>query len=146
MAEAFRVLKSGAKLAFAVWATSELSMAYKIIEGALRAHANLDLPIPGGPHPYRFSDPEESARVLLDAGFQKPQSKIVDTMWRLSSADALFQAVSTAGVRMTSILDLQTPEVLDQIRARMKADCAAYGVDGKTEIPMAAVLSWGTKP
>ncbi len=146
VAEAHRVLKPGGKLAFAVWATSEISMAYKVIEGALRAHADLDLPIPGGPHPYRFSDPEECNRVMSDAGFQDYVFKIVNTVWRLPSADALFQAVSTAGVRMTSILDLQTPETLERIRYQMKADCAEYEKDGSTDIPMGAVISSATKP
>ncbi len=146
VAEAHRVLKPGGKLAFAVWATSEISMAYKVIEGALRAHADLDLPIPGGPHPYRFSDPEECNRVMSDAGFQDYVFKIVNTVWRLPSADALFQAVSTAGVRMTSILDLQTPETLERIRYQMKADCAKYEKDGSTDIPMGAVMSSATKP
>lgn len=146
VAEAFRVLKPGGRLAFAVWATSEISMAYRVVEGALRAHGNLDLSIPGGPHPYRFSDPEECSRVLLGAGFENPNSVIIDTVWSLPSPDALYQAVSTAGVRMTSILELQTPDALERIRAHMREGCSAYEKDGGIEIPMGAVLSSATKP
>lgn len=146
VAEAFRVLKPGGRLAFAVWATSKISMAFRVIERALKAHGNLDLPIPGGPHPYRFSDPDECAQVLSAAGFENPASELVHTVWRLPSPDALYEAVSTAGVRMTSVLELQTPDALDRIRTQMREDCTAYLKGDGIEIPMAALLSSATKP
>jgi SAM-dependent methyltransferase len=145
LSEACRVLKPGGRIAFTVWATSDISSAFKIAERALRAHANLDLPLPEGPHLYRFSDPEECRVKLLEAGFSDPKTTLVNTVWRLPSPSALYDAVGSAGVRMTSIFNLQTPEALAKIQEQMREDCTTYETDSGIELPMGAMLSSGTK-
>ncbi|HIF08722.1 MAG TPA: class I SAM-dependent methyltransferase [Sneathiellales bacterium] len=145
ISEAFRVLRKGGRLAFTVWAASEVSKAFDIVERALKTHGNLDLPLPKGPYLYRFSDPEECSRVLLAAGFDNPTSTLVNSVWRFPAPETLFEAVSSAGVRMTSVLNLQTPAALENIRAQMRNDCAKYVSGDMIELPMGAILSTANK-
>jgi len=145
ISEAFRVLKPGGRLAFTVWATSEVSKAFAIVEGALKKHGNLDLPIPKGPNLYRFSDPEECGRVLAAAGFNNPTSDLINTVWRFPTPEALFSAVSSAGVRITSVLNMQTPEALAKIQTQMREDCMAYKNGEMFDLPMGCILSSATK-
>jgi hypothetical protein len=42
---------------------------------AIEEHVTTDVPLPPGPPFFRFSDWEESRRVLLDAGFVQPAAR-----------------------------------------------------------------------
>jgi ubiquinone/menaquinone biosynthesis C-methylase UbiE len=55
-AEACRVLKPGGKFAFTVWAGPERNPVAKIVEGAIQAHANLDVALPEGPPKYLYGE------------------------------------------------------------------------------------------
>ena len=43
---------------------------------------------------FSFSDPEQSRKALLDAGFVSPSCQQVPQIWRLSDADQLFEIVT----------------------------------------------------
>ena len=73
LAEAHRVLRPGGRIGFTVWARPEEAVAFGIVLRAIERHGRLDVPLPPGPPFFRFSDPEESRRVLLGLGFRAPE-------------------------------------------------------------------------
>ncbi len=139
LAEARRVLRPGGRVAFAVWETPDHAIGFGIVLGAIQKHGDLNVPIPPGPPFFRFSDPEESMRALLAAGFSNPIISRVPQAWRLPSAGALFDVMYNASVRNAALLRAQKPEVLEAIRAEIRRGVEEH----RNELPMPAVLVSG---
>ena len=135
--ESHRVLRPGGRVAFTVWDSAEKCRGFAIVLAAIQKYGDLNVPIPAGPPFFRFSDPEESRRVLIAAGFSDPTISHVPQTWLLPSPDALFDVMYNASVRNAALLHAQKAEVLEDIRRQIHRDVAAAG----NELPMPAVLA-----
>ena len=137
LSEAHRVLRPGGRFAFTVWDTPDKAIGFGIVLKAIQKHGDMNVPIPPGPPFFRFSDPEESRRSLIAAGFANPVVSHVPQTWRLSSPDALFDVMYNGSVRNAALLRAQKPEALEAIRAEIRTAVESY----RMELPMPAVLS-----
>ena len=140
LAEAHRVLAPGGRLAFTTW-IDDGNAEDEITEAALAAHA-IAVEEPEGPSYHVFADPDESRRALGACGFDSDSVRVdtVRVVWRVPSADFLFQAQFHAGVRTGAVLRAQPPERLEAIRAAM-ADAVRDYADGEGfALPIAARL------
>src|ERR1043165_9502877 len=146
LAEACRVLRPGARFAFTVWAKPEEAAGFGIPLGPAQRHGSMRVPLPDGPPFFRFSDWAESVRSLAAAGFTNARLKKISQTWRLSTVDALFEAMQTATVRTAGLLRHQTPEALRGIRVMMRNACGRDTRNGTVELPMPAILAAATKP
>jgi SAM-dependent methyltransferase len=144
--EARRVLRPGGRIGFTVWCAPADAVGLGLVLDAVRAHGNPEVPLPPGPPFFRYSDPVESRRALLDAGFTQPQVTRVSQLWRLPSSDALFAAMYDGSVRMAGLLRAQTPEALRAIRAAVRSATETHGRDGAVQVPMPAVLAFARSP
>src|SRR5947208_8772186 len=91
-AEACRVLKSGGKFGFTVWAGPDENPGARIVNDAIEAHADLDVGLPEGPPHYLYGDRHECQKVLEQAGFDG-NSMNYDTRtveWSLPNASHFF--------------------------------------------------------
>jgi len=145
LAEARRVLKPGGRCAFTVWATPDVSVAFGIVLSAIETHGRMDVPLPPGPPFFRFSEAAESARSMDAAGFARPQVETVPLVWRLTSAEALFDAFLNGAVRTAALLRAQTPDALSRIRKAIREAAESYRRTDAIELPMAAILSSGLR-
>jgi ubiquinone/menaquinone biosynthesis C-methylase UbiE len=139
-AEACRVLKSGGRFGFTVWAGPEENPAARIVTDAIEAHADLDVGLPEGPPHYLYGDRHECQKVLEQAGFDgnsmNYNTRTVE--WRLPSASYFFQAERNAGVRTAGLLARQSPERLDAIRVAIENGMRQYARGSEIVMPMAA--------
>ena len=71
LAEAFRVLRPGGRIAFTVWALPEKAIGFGMMLKAIQKHGRTDVPLPPGPPIFRFSEPQESERALNKRGFRR---------------------------------------------------------------------------
>src|SRR6266849_1782879 len=62
-AEAFRVLKSGGRFGFTVWAAPAQNPGTKIVNDAIETYADLDVQSPEGPPHYLYGEKEECREV-----------------------------------------------------------------------------------
>jgi len=145
LAEARRVLVAGGRCALTVWAKPEVSVGFGIVLRAIETHGRMDVPLPEGPPFFRFSDPDEAARSLVAAGFAEPRVEQIPLVWRLDSAAALYDAFVEGAVRTAALLKAQTPAALAAIRRAIADGVEPYRRGQTFEIPMAAVLSSGTR-
>ena len=145
LAQAFRVLRPGGRAAFTVWAAPDRSRAFEVVYGSIRDYGTLEVPLPPGPPFFRFSDPEESRRILLETGFVEPRIESLPLTWRLPSAAVLLRAFEEGTARTGPTLLAQRPEDLVRIRTAILERASAYEVDDGLEVPMVAVLCRGRK-
>ena len=138
--EAFRVLKSGGKFGFTVWAGPEENPGAKIVNDAIEAHADLNVQLPEGPPHYPYGEKKECQNVLAQAGFDG-NSMIYETrsvQWHLPTATYFFEAERDAGVCTAGLLARQSPHKLSAIRAAIEEGVSRYKRGDEFIIPMAA--------
>ena len=140
LSEAYRVVRSGGRMGFTVWAAPDDSKGFGVVYGAISDHGTLDVPLPPGPPFFRFSDPDESRRVLIEAGFIDPEIIQLPLTWRFLTSDEFFEAFYGGTARTGPTLQAQTPEALKAIRTAIYEGINEYKVEGEFEIPMAAML------
>jgi SAM-dependent methyltransferase len=141
LAEAHRVLRAGGKLGFTVWAKPEEAVGFGMVLSAIQKHGSLQVPLPPGPPFFRFSDPAECRRTLLEIGFVAPDVMPVPQVWRLRSPDALCEIMQASAVRTAGLLRAQTSEALQAIRAALRDAVGSYQQGDTIELPMPAVLA-----
>jgi ubiquinone/menaquinone biosynthesis C-methylase UbiE len=139
LAEACRVLRSGGKFAFTVWAKAEEALGFGIVLGAIQKHGNMKVELPSGPPFFRFSEEAECRRALLEAGFTSPRFQKIPQTWRLESPQALWDFMLGSTVRTGALLRAQTPQALEAIRAEIVRTSSK-------ELPRPAVLAAAIKP
>ncbi len=143
--EAHRVLRSGGRFGFTVWATPDEAVGFGIVLRAIQTYGNPNVPLPPGPPFFRFSDPAECRHVLRAAGFETPMIVQVPQVWRFNSPNALFEAMYGSTVRTAGLLHAQTPEALSAIRTAILYAAGAYRQGDVLELPMPAVLASAVK-
>jgi SAM-dependent methyltransferase len=144
LTEAYRVLKTGGRLAFTNWAKSENS-AIEIAMKAIAEEGSFKVGLPAGTPLYRFANPDECKTVLGGIGFENVTCTELSLTWRLPRPDALMENFHQATARMSGLLNAQDPEVLPAISAAMAEACAPYDQGKVTVLPMPAMLTAGTK-
>ena len=139
-AEACRVLKSGGRFGFAVWAGPDKNPGAEIVNDAIEAHADLDVGLPEGPPHYLYGEREECRKVLEQSGFDG-NSMSYDTRtveWHLPTASYFFEAERDAGVRTAGLLARHSAEKLDSIRVAIENEMQRYATGNEFVLPMAA--------
>jgi ubiquinone/menaquinone biosynthesis C-methylase UbiE len=146
LSEAFRVLKRGGHVAFSVWDVPERAVGFGAVYAAIRAHGSMDVGLPAGPNFFLFSDPEQSIKALVNAGFVSPSCRQVPQVWRIADPDRLFDMVAEGTVRAAATLRAQSPSARESIRAALRETVARYRRGDTFEVPMPAVVASAVKP
>lgn len=144
--EAFRVLRPGGKVGFTNWATHDETLGFALVLKAIETHGCMDVHLPPGPPFFRFSDWGECGRVLVEAGFRHPRVQELLLTLHTRTPGALFDMLRRGGVRISAILNAQTPEALDLIEKAVAVGAARFESAGGVRIPMPCVLASATKP
>jgi SAM-dependent methyltransferase len=144
--EAYRVLRSGGRFAFSVWAPPQEAIGFGIVLRAVELHGEPRVELPEGPAFFHYSDPDECKRGLIVAGFESPTVTRVSQVWRLPAGDGLFNAMKDSTVRTAGLLRAQKPTVLNKIRDAMRAEVAKYTKGDVVKLPMPALIASGIKP
>jgi ubiquinone/menaquinone biosynthesis C-methylase UbiE len=145
LAEAYRVLRPGGRVAFTVWATPDRAVGFEIVLRVVQEHGNPHVPLPPASPFFRFSDAEEACRVLTEIGFREPSVTEIPQVWRLASPAQFFDAMQYGTVRTQGLLRAQTPAALAAIGAAVRDAAAAYQRSAGLELPMPAVLGTAAK-
>jgi SAM-dependent methyltransferase len=143
--EAHRILRTGGRFAFSVWARPDETIGFGVVLRAVELHGEPRVKLPEGPPFFRYSDPDESTRGLMVAGFESPAVTKVPQLWRLPAGDGLFNAMKDSTVRTAGLLRAQTPTVLEKIREEMRGAVAEYTKGDVVELPMPAWVASGVK-
>lgn len=143
IAEARRVLVTGGRYAFTVWAPPAESVGFGIVLDAIERHGTRAVQLPEGPPFFRYGDHEECRRAL--AAFSDVEVRTVPLVWRLTSPDQLWSAVLHGGVRTSALLRAQSPAALAAIESAVIAGVSHYQDGDVFALPMPFVLAAGRR-
>lgn len=143
--EAFRVLRSGGRLAFAVWDAPQEAKLFGAVLDAIRTHGSLDVGLPAGPNMFLFSDPDQCRQAMSAAGFKACVVTKVPQTWRASSGEQILSFTTTGTVRTRGTLLKQRPEARRAIDDAILAALAPFRTARGYEVPMPAILTAATK-
>jgi ubiquinone/menaquinone biosynthesis C-methylase UbiE len=145
LAEAFRVLRPGGRLAFTTWAAPAENIPWQLLQDAIRLHGDpgaANTPPSGG----GLGEPATVRRLLDQAGFTETAAEPVRREWRLAQPGDLTAALRRGTVRTAALIEAQPPAALLAIEAEIARRAAAYRRDGWYFIPIVAILGHGVRP
>ena len=145
LAESYRVLKPGGRLAFSAWAPPPATEGFDLILGAVNAAGNPNVPLPAGPPFFQYADPATVRQALAKAGFVDADVTTVDWMeWHVDSADELYEIFLEGTARTRELLRGQTDTEAEAVREELRRRFDARERRGALRMP--AVVSSGQKP
>ena len=144
--EAFRVLRSGGRMAFTVWAAPKQGEGFGIVLGAITEHGVPDPSLPPAPRTSASPTRRKPAVSSRAPGLSRRPRRIVPQFWRHSTADEVFAAFSEGAVRATAMLRAQPADRQQTIRSLVGRKVEQLRRHGEYVIPVPAALSWARKP
>jgi SAM-dependent methyltransferase len=144
LVETRRVLRTGGRLALAVWGPPERNPWAAIGGRLLVERGHMPPPEPGAPGVFSMGSEERTRALLDDAGFDDVRTEEIAVRFTFSGVDDYVNfAIDTAGPFAMVIRGLSDSE-RDQIEAQLGEAFAPFAADGGYELPgvaLAAVAS-----
>jgi SAM-dependent methyltransferase len=145
--EMWRVVKPGGRVAVSVWDRETPNNGFGLVYAAVRAHGNLNVPLPHGADFFQFGTPDKMRAALTETGFTDVQAAFVPQDWRVKSGDQIMQAVLKGAVRSRALLAAQSPAEAAAIRGFFQKTLDSLPKSGGDYlVPLPAILGSGTKP
>jgi SAM-dependent methyltransferase len=147
VAQCARVLRPGGALALTAWADpSEHRLVGLFLDALAEAGATPPPDLPQGPDFFRFSDDAEFAAALRQPGLASPAVTALTFVQRFASADALWNGMLAATVRISALVVRQPEDVRQRVRAAFDRLAAGYRRGDVLEVPVAVKLAGARKP
>jgi SAM-dependent methyltransferase len=131
--ETRRVLRSGGRLAFAVFTGPEENPWGALPAAVLVEQGHMPPPAAGAPGLFALADRSRLSQLLTQAGFSEPRFEEVAFTWRFADQDAFWTFLSEAAGAITIVLDrLDDHERLrvgQEIRERVEAFDGPNGIE-----------------
>ena len=146
LAEIYRVLKPGGRAAISVWQAPGPGNGFGLLYGTIKAHADMNVPLPEGPDFFQFSGPGALDRALAEHGFREPATIGVAQVWEFDRETGLVDAFLEGAVRARGLIMAQSDAVRDAIVAGVADGMQAFrATDGRYRLPMPALVGSGSK-
>jgi SAM-dependent methyltransferase len=118
-AETRRVLRTGGRLAFSVWAARERNPALSLVGGVLESQGHIPPPDSEAPSAFAMADAERIRELVVGAGFAEPDIEEVTFRWTFADQDAYWRYVTQTAASSSPVLRALSPEVLNTVREQM---------------------------
>jgi ubiquinone/menaquinone biosynthesis C-methylase UbiE len=144
VAEAFRVLSPGGRVAFTTWATPAENIAWRLLFDAIRDHGDPNAaktPPSGGD----LGTTDAVLHLLREAGFADARAEPVRYEWHVADPRDLLAALARGTVRTAALIAAQPAAALPAIAAAMTRAAAPYRIADGFAVPIVAILACGTK-
>ena len=147
LAEMYRVLKPGGRVALSVWEAPSDDNGFGLLYRSIRQHGNMDVDLPDGPDFFQFGQPVLLSDALSSIGFTNIDIKLITQYWILDDPDDFITCFADATVRSRGLLAAQTPRARAEIFASVRDGLLAfYENDDTYHIPMPALIGSAIRP
>lgn len=147
VAEAWRALRTGGRLAFTSWYPPERNPFLGIVLGAIARQGTLEVDLPHGIDMFHWADMASCQELLAGAGFGRAARLDVTLTWTVDDGPtALMNFLANGGVRFRALFQAQTSEAKVAIADDIASSLSAYERDGTWSIPLAAFVVTAEKP
>jgi len=146
LVEARRVLRTGGRLGFTVWASVDEHMIQKVVVDAVRDTGNLEVALPVSPAG-AISDIPTCLRLLREVGFDTRESRAEKLVSRASveTARHLIDLLNVGTVRMSAVIRSQPANKAASLIAAVELAIERYREGGVFKIPAVAILAVAVK-
>lgn len=139
--ETRRVLRDGAPLAFAVWATPDRNPWAAVPAMTLVQLGHMPPPEPGAPGIFAMGDPDRIRELVTGAGFDEPQIDAIEFEFRYSDADDVWGSLVGLAGPFAAVIEKLDEGERDATRAAIMESLAPFrNEDGSYAAP---AMSWG---
>lgn len=146
LSEIRRVLKPGSRAAISTWEAPKPTNGFGLLYGAIKAHGNVNVPLPHGPDFFQFGGEEKMTGALSETGFRAIAVHTVEQVWELDDSLGIVTAIVEGTVRARGLLWAQTEAAQNAIGEAVKAQMSQYASpDGSYRVPMPALVGAGEK-
>ncbi|MCA1703977.1 MAG: methyltransferase domain-containing protein [Actinobacteria bacterium] len=118
-AETRRVLRTGGRLAFSVWATPERNPWASLVGRVLVTQGHIPPPDPKAPGIFAMADPGRIRELVVGAGFAEPEIEEVSFRWTFADRDDYWRFLTEVAGAISSVLQTLPPEVQAQLREQV---------------------------
>jgi SAM-dependent methyltransferase len=144
-AEAYRVLRPGGTFAYASWCEAAKCIGFSMFYDAIRAHGSFEVGLPPGPNFFSCGNSDFAREMLSQVGFEGVLIKEVPLVWRVSSPDAVIEAISQGTVRAAAVLNRQSAESLAKIKQSLHERISGFRQNGFYAVPTPALVVVGRR-
>ncbi|HSS58017.1 MAG TPA: methyltransferase domain-containing protein [Solirubrobacteraceae bacterium] len=140
--ETRRVLKSGGRVALAVWDDLERNPWMKVLREALVERGLAPTTVPEGPGPFALGSQDAVADLLATAGFEDVEVQALDLVVGAKSLDAWWDHIMKSSITTAEIVRGLAPAEHYQLRDLVDAGYSPYvRDDGSVEVPARALVA-----
>lgn len=140
-----RALKPGGRISSVVYSTAENNKFFSIPVSIIRRRAQLPPPLPGQPGPFSLGGVGVLEEVYRQAGFREPETRIVPSPLRLSSAAECvrFERDSFGALHqmLSGLSESEREKVWEEIQGELRQFEESNGFEGPCEM----IVGAGTK-
>lgn len=145
ISEAFRVLKHGGRFVCTDWCPPDESPYFAMVMAALRAHGNMDIPLPKGPAMFQFAQRDHAAAVFARMGFVDFLHEKLEIVSAWERDEQVLGQFLEGSVRLGTVLRKQEVEAKATIEHVVIEGAKTYYRDGAYRIPIPGVVMYGRK-
>jgi SAM-dependent methyltransferase len=146
VAECVRVACAQGICAFAWWDVPARNRMHGILLAALdEVKPEVPADLPAGPPLFRYSEDDAFRSLLECAGLSSVSVTSYGFNWRLPDAEALWTGSMGCMARNSALINSQTPEVRDRIRAAFIRHADKHRTSDGLELPMAFKVCAGRR-
>ena len=144
--EMLRVVKSGGKVALAVWHHLKFNPFFSVVERVLAEYVAMAPSEPDSPNSFRFATPGKLREVLLEAGVRAPVETVLrfQMMVPVSLADFWTLRCEMSDKLRGHLATLTTEQVHD-VRRRTLEEVLAWKTDTEFRFPTEVLILSGTR-
>jgi SAM-dependent methyltransferase len=139
LAETRRVLRTGGRLAFAVFSTADRNPWVSLAGRILTARGYMPPPEPGTPGMFVLADEENLRALLEDAGFTSVRMEEVPTRQKFPSVDEYVRRASEMGGMFSRAWATAPEDEHETLKAEFADAFEPFTVDGGYELPGVAL-------
>jgi ubiquinone/menaquinone biosynthesis C-methylase UbiE len=142
LAETRRVLRTGGRLALAVWGTPERNPFFAAIGISLVQRGHVPPPEPPpAPGPFSMASPERTEGLLRDAGFGDVRTEEVPSQFVVADVDAYLSLIAdTSGPIALVLRGLAEPDRA-AVRSDVEDSLRPFAANGRYEVPCVALCA-----